>query len=74
MITTLDFEITSTRWMVIADFGDKGRCLSIVDGPVARDALLVAFRAAPGSREIRYAPYHGSRPSGTWRYGSTGVS
>jgi hypothetical protein len=73
MTTTLDFKITG-RWMVLACFGDKGSCLSIVEGTAARDALLEAMRVAPGSREIRCAPYHGSRPSGTWRYGSTGVS
>ena len=73
MVTTLDFKITA-RWMVLASFGDKGSCLSIVEGARARDALLEALRVAPGSREIRCAPYHGSRPLGTRRYGSTGVS
>ena len=72
-VTTLDFKITS-RWMVLASFGDKGSCLSIVEGRGARDALVEALRAAPGSRVIRCAPYHGSRPLGTWRYGPTGVS
>ena len=70
---TLEFKITD-RWMVLASFGDKGTCLSIVEGSAARDALLEALRAAPGSREIRCDPYHDSRPSGTWRDGSTGVS
>lgn len=73
MVNMLDIKV-SRSWMVLASFGDKGSCRFIVKGPVARDALLGALLAAPGSREIRCAPYHGSRPSGTWRYGLTGVS